>query len=646
MSLNRYYKGTEYRPELYAPPVQFIGAALEQAQKQYDVNFAAAQGLKNKYIQANPNDRARANKLQSDFEAKVDSVASKYNGDYSQASKELYSLQNEMAKAFGPGGEAGAIQTNYGIVQDSMKAERERHAKGEVTQQQMAALNRFYEQQAPTTLDPATGTYSQVRRLDLAKYRDVDEQFTKTLNGIKPRTVERAYRTGRIVNGEVESITKKEQFIDPNEVSNAFESAMWADEGLRQYHYQMAVLMGEDPAKSYQGLIDNYKANVIPSRTGVLEDSQKLDYKVNWKTEADYKFGHQWALAEKSHQDALKRLKAKSEMDSGLSSDGQSAYLTVATDANSNFAQIPETTKSTAPSSTYDPLGIGSWIASMGNSSKPTSVAALLANRTNPAYNYDRLAAIRNANPNLPDSDVIRKYNEIASKGTGSRDFGRITYDPINTTPVQTEEMERTLPGLLAGTYQVWKKDNKTGKVVKLTDAAAVRELGAKYQDPKHPQKSNYRALGRARGASGHVPSASLVLPDPYGKGDYYFVAPNAIDMVNYQAQVLDKAFGDIQNPNVQEGAPFPVVDAATGGTSYAKWKKTYDGDGIMSFAYYPTTPSGEDTWLTDFNKPFTVNGRLATTSDMERKMVPFSKVQKMTAHKTSKDQENEYSTQ
>jgi hypothetical protein len=141
MGVNRYYKGSEYRPELYAPPVQFIGAALEQAQKQYDTNYAAAQGLKNKYIQARAQDRARANELQQQFESKIDSVASKYNGDYSQAGKELMALQNEMAKAYSPGGEAHAIQQNYMLTQDSIKREQERLAKGEIQQQQLASLN-------------------------------------------------------------------------------------------------------------------------------------------------------------------------------------------------------------------------------------------------------------------------------------------------------------------------------------------------------------------------------------------------------------------------------------------------------------------------------------------------------------------------
>lgn len=643
--VNRYYRGTEYRPELSAPPVQFIGAALEQAQKQYDTNFAAAQGLKNKYIQARAADRARANELQSQFESRIDSVASKYNGDYSQASKELYQLQNDMSKLYAPGGEAFAIQQNYAAEQDSLKREQERLAKGEIQNQQLQSLRSFYDRQGPTTLDPNTGTYSQLKRLDLAKYYDVNKEFTEILNGVKPRTVERAYRTGRIVNGEVESVTKKEQFIDPNEVANAFESKMWSDDGIRNYYYQQAELMGQDPKQTFQNVIDTYKTQVIPSRTGVIEDSQKLDYKVNWKTEADYKFKHQWALAEKSHQDALKRLKAKSEMDSGVSADGQSAYLTVAGDANSQFTPIPEVTKAAMPSTASDPLGIMSWM--VGTKSFPTNVSALLANRNNPAYNYDRLEAIKKGNPNLPDSDIIRKYNEVMSKDTGSREFGRITYDPINTTPVQQEEVNRILPGLLQGTYVVYKKDNATGKVVKLPNASDVQALGKKLQNEKNPLKSDYGALGRARGASGHVPSGSLIIPDPYGKGDYYFVEPNGVNMKNYQEQVLNKAFGDIQNPSIQEGPAFPVNDPVTGKTlSYAKWKKTYDSDGIGTIAYYPVTLTPDGKELTNYNDPFTVDGRLATSSDMERSLVPFEIIQKMTAHKKLTDQENEYATQ
>lgn len=637
--VNRYYRGTEYRPELYAPPVQFIGAALEQAQKQYDVNFAAAQGLKNKYIQARPQDRARANQLQQEFESRIDSVASKYNGDYSQAGKELYKLQADMAKLYGPGGEAFAIQQNLAVTQDSLKRERERLAKGEITQQQLASLDSYYKRQGPTQLNPETGTYNQVNSVDLAKYYAVDKEFDEYMKGVKPKTIERAYRTGRVINGEIESVTMKKQYIDPNEVAQGFASKLYSDAGFTNYMRQMADLNGEDVNSAMDGVIGNYTNNIIPTRTGILEDSQKLDYKLDWKTKSDYEFKQQWSLAEKRHQDALKRLKFKDELDSAAAGDGQSSYLTVAGDANSNFTPIPETTKVTTGNSRMSLFG---W---MGTEEKPTSVQELLLNRNNPNYNYGRLESIQKANPNLRDADIIRKYNESVSKDSGVREYARVDYDAYNTTPVQQEEANRLMPGLMQGTYEIYRKDNATGKVVRVVNAEDRIDFAKKLANEKNPLKADYGALGRARGHTGHVPSGSVVLPDPYGKGDYYFVAPNRVDIKNYQDEVLGKAFGFIQRPELEEGEVFPVKNTKNGGMSYAKGKKEYV-DGRMHVVYYPVKLGPNGTHLTDYSDPFTVGNGVATTSEMERMLLPWEDVKKLYPHKKKADLENEELTQ
>jgi hypothetical protein len=639
MAVNRYYRGTEYRPELYAPPVQFIGAALEQAQKQYDVNFAAAQGLKNKYIQARPQDRARANQLQQEFESRIDSVASKYNGDYSQAGKDLYKLQADMSKLYGPGGEAFAIQQNLALTQDSLKRERERLAKGEITQQQLASLNNYYNRQGPTQLNPETGTYNQVNSVDLAKYYAVDKEFDEYMKGVKPKTIERAYRTGRVINGEIESVTMKKQYIDPNEVAQGFTSKLYSDAGFTNYMRQMADLNGEDVNSAMDGVISNYTNNIIPTRTGILEDSQKLDYKLDWKTKSDYEFKQQWSLAEKRHQDALSRLKFKDQLDNASAGDGQSSYLTVAGDANSNFTPIPETTKVTTGNSRMSLFG---W---MGTEEKPTSVQELLLNRNNPNYNYGRLESIQKANPNLRDADIIRKYNESVSKDSGVREYARVDYDAYNTTPVQQEEANRLMPGLMQGTYEIYRKDNATGKVVRVVNAEDRIDFAKKLANEKNPLKADYGALGRARGHTGHVPSGSVVLPDPYGKGDYYFVAPNRVDIKNYQDEVLGKAFGFIQRPELEEGEVFPVKNTKNGGMSYAKGKKEYV-DGRMHVVYYPVKLGPNGTHLTDYSDPFTVGNGVATTSEMERMLLPWEDVKKLYPHKKKADLENEELTQ
>lgn len=200
--VNRYYKQDPYRGDLYKPPVEFIASALQMAQKQYDTNYVAAQELKNKYATTLPQDRARANEIQTQFESKVDDVVSKFGYDSGAATKELYKLQNELAKAYGPGGEVGAMIQNYSTVQDSLKRERERLAKGEINQAQLALLQNHYQTFEGTKLDPTTGTYKQAPVTDLAQYVDDSKIFEEVLTKVKPRTIERAYKTGRKVDGQ------------------------------------------------------------------------------------------------------------------------------------------------------------------------------------------------------------------------------------------------------------------------------------------------------------------------------------------------------------------------------------------------------------------------------------------------------------
>lgn len=159
MAVNRYYSPRVYEGSLYTPPVQLIAGALEQAQKKYDVNFAAAEKLRNQYIQSRVQDRADANVLQDGWNKKVDAIAAKYSGDYSAATKDLYALQSEMSRSMGPGGQAAAIQGNYLIEQKSLEDEKARIGKaGGITQDQFDLLQETYKKAGKTEIDPRTGT--------------------------------------------------------------------------------------------------------------------------------------------------------------------------------------------------------------------------------------------------------------------------------------------------------------------------------------------------------------------------------------------------------------------------------------------------------------------------------------------------------
>jgi len=220
MAINRYYRGTPYKGSLYVPPVEFIGRALEAAQKQYNVNFAASEEIKTKYINALPQDRARANELEQGLRKQVDDVVNKYSGDYSQATKELYKLRSDVNNLFSPNGEAGALERNRAIVEDSLKRERERLGKGEIDSLQLNLLEKHYQNLPPTTFDPNSRSYSSVAPLNLPKTYDVHKEFEEYMGKVKPKTVEISVPTGgKTLDGYHEFKKVKQTMIDPNEAA-------------------------------------------------------------------------------------------------------------------------------------------------------------------------------------------------------------------------------------------------------------------------------------------------------------------------------------------------------------------------------------------------------------------------------------------
>ena len=123
MGINRYYKRTPYEGELYQPNVELISSVLQQAQTKYDTNFAMSEKLKNRYVNALAPDRAAADEIQQGTEKRIDDIVTKYSGDYSAASKDLYKLVSDIEKEYNPGGKAHAIETNYKNYNDALTTE-------------------------------------------------------------------------------------------------------------------------------------------------------------------------------------------------------------------------------------------------------------------------------------------------------------------------------------------------------------------------------------------------------------------------------------------------------------------------------------------------------------------------------------------
>lgn len=338
MAINRYYRGRVYEGELYTPPVEFVSKALEAAQKQYDTNYLFSEKIRDNYIQALPQDRARANEIQKQFADRVDQIVASKNGDYSQINKDLLSLQREMKSVFNPGGEGAAIQNNFNLAQESLKRERERLAKGEVDASQVALLENYYQKQK-TNFNPLTKAYSGISPIDLPKTVDINKNFEEYFAKIKPRTIETHLPTGRkTLDGYHEFQTVKQSYIDPKEVSDGFASMLVHDIQYQDYINVLSRLSGIDPEKATNDIIQHYSQNVIPGRSGVFENSNKLDYKEDWVAKENLDFAHQKALENIKQQNrvALKMFDNE-EMLGGV----VPAELTVAKSLDKQYAPLP-----------------------------------------------------------------------------------------------------------------------------------------------------------------------------------------------------------------------------------------------------------------------------------------------------------------
>jgi hypothetical protein len=247
--INRYYNRTPYQGELYQPNVELISEVLGQAQKKYDTNFATAQQLKNKYINALPQDRAIADEIQASTEKRIDDIVTKYSGDYSAASKDLYSLIGDLEKDYNPGGKAHAIETNYKGYNEAIGREQERLKKGEVISAQVAALQghiaRTYS--GIGEKDKVTGSYNMLTVPDLAKYVDESkliEEAYKSTPEQKRKEGKTYFKDGNQYYQEVETQGKPYEVL-----RQSFSDALFGDNAYTSYKDQLGYLSGDNPTQ-------------------------------------------------------------------------------------------------------------------------------------------------------------------------------------------------------------------------------------------------------------------------------------------------------------------------------------------------------------------------------------------------------------
>lgn len=450
--VNRYYQGREYQPELYAPPVDVVAKALLSAQARFTANKGALDELGSKYIEALPQDRARAAELEQSLRSRISDITNKYQGDFSQADRDLEALKRDVNSMFSPNGEAGAIQRNYSLVQDSLKRERARLAKGEIDQTQMALLNKYYEGLPATSFDPATKQYSQVAVEDLPSTYDVYKNFSEYASKVKPRIQEQTYPTGRkTLDGYTEFLTTKTSKIDKQEVIDGYMGVVNNDPQYQAYIASLEKLSGV-PARLLQAdLLNQYASNVIPSFTGTFEDSQKLDYKENWLERANLNFAHDKAMEAIRHRNALGRINYQHELKKQDEvGDLHTAQLKITTPAQqTKYDEIPQSRYTP----TYGRTGNILDAVLLREDKVPMTYNWLMTTKsTEFKVNKEMLQSIKVANPKATDAEIIDMYN---SKVNSIQSMSQLNYVPFETTNSQQEEANRLLPGLLNGAYRV-----------------------------------------------------------------------------------------------------------------------------------------------------------------------------------------------
>lgn len=399
----------------------------------------------------------------------------------------------------------------------------------------------------------------------------------------------------------------------------------------------MSRLSGGDgnPEPYIDLMVQGHIRNTLPVRTGVTEDSYKLEYKDDWRDKANFEFNKALTLEAIRHRNAKERMALKDSLDNPTG-DGTSSFLTLTKAGNNAYAPLPLSEKVGSDGKPLDWRQTEWWTG--GGKEKPTDARELIRSNK-PGVHKEMLQSIVDANPTAQNSDIIRMYNEkLASEQPNSR----ISYNRYETSTAQKEDFDRLIPELLQGNRKLVKIDRASGNVAEVTDQNERIALGQAWAQTgtKSINKKNFGAIGKTSSASGHVPIGTI-LPDPTGSGDYYVVAENRSDMINIQENYLNPLF-KFQQDDLKIESPVVDIPTASGKRVPIIGRKQYY-NGIEETIFYEATRTGDNTHIVHYDKPVTKNGRPATAKEIEEMMLPFSDLKKLYPHKTKGQAEGEF---
>lgn len=260
MAINRFYQRSPYDLGLYTPPVDSIYAAMEGLQKRYDFNKALVENLKTTYINALPQDKARAAQIQQEWFTQIDKIVEGAKGDFGAVAKDLNALTSKMRKDLAPTSEAGTIINNYNTYQKWLAEHQERVKKGDVIGQDLGEASAYYmNKYKGATLDPNSGVYSGIELKDMSSYVPIDEMALKVIGALKP--IKSKKGTSYLKNGNYYHDTVEVEGVSSDRIAGSLNTVLPGDQRVVSYLQDKLMYMGQDPSKAPE-FLDAYSNNM------------------------------------------------------------------------------------------------------------------------------------------------------------------------------------------------------------------------------------------------------------------------------------------------------------------------------------------------------------------------------------------------
>lgn len=250
MAINRYYNRSPYDLGLYTPPVDTMYKSLEALQKRYEQNSAMIDNLRTVYINALPQDRARATEIQNGWFKSIDEMVAKSGGDLASVTKDLNRLVSTIRKDLSPTGEAGTIAGNYAKYQDWRVRHQERIKSKDIigsdfSQAQNYVLNKYKGVQFDNESQMWSGN---LELPELASYVPIDEMAIKQINALN--NAPQSWKKSRFSRSNGLLITNTDEYkgVTAERIENTLSSVLGADPRVQSYLQDRLKFAGQDPA--------------------------------------------------------------------------------------------------------------------------------------------------------------------------------------------------------------------------------------------------------------------------------------------------------------------------------------------------------------------------------------------------------------